>query len=173
MDINYPLEYWKDFSGPFPQMVFSDAVRKLFSFGIKVKIKGLYSHFMWLIARNTLASQGLWFNVTNLDHYAGCYMKFVHNPEWTEMDCLKIFIAINKDLDLPWYKTLYDAPGIVGELFGLDWFNLPGFDFCSERGKYIALVDPTYDLKSPDPTELNLWTKNSGRFEVSGRYVPE
>jgi len=51
--------------------------------------------------------------------------------------------------------------------------NRKGLDFCSERGKYLGRIDPAYNLDHPDPSELNAWTKNSGRFEVTGRYAPE
>ena len=173
MDVNYPLEYWQNFSGPFPQMVFADRTSGLFALGVKIKTKGVYGHFCWLIGPDELASQWFWFRRENLAHYKGAYMKFVHNPNWSDLDRIKMLAAIKNDLSLPWYKTLYDVPGIVGELFGWDWFNLPGFDFCSERGKYLSLVDPQYDLRHPDPTELNLFTKNSGRYEVSGRYMPD
>lgn len=173
MDINYSFEYWKTFPGSYPQAVFVDRTTGAFALGVKLKTHGVYGHFMWLIGPDELASQWFWFRREHLDHYKNCYMKFVHNPNWTELDRIELLVAIKSDLDLPFYKTLYDVPGIVGELFGLDWFNLPGFDFCSERGKYIALVDKTYNLKHPDPTQLNLWTKKSGHFEVSGRYVPD
>jgi hypothetical protein len=173
MDINYPLEYWQNFEGPFPQMVFCDNARGLFSLAVKKKTKGFYGHYMILIGKDELASQWFYFQRQKLDHYTGAYLKFVHNPFWTDLERLKMLIAIKEDLDKPWYKTLYDVPGVIGELFGVNWMNLPGFDFCSERGRYLKLVDPRYDLKHPTPTELNLWTKGDGRFEVTGRYTPE
>lgn len=153
-------------------MVFADNARGLFAYGVKLKTKGFYGHFMWLIGPDELASQWFWFQRQQLQHYNKCYLKFVHNPLWTDLDRIKLLIAIKSDLDLPVYKTLYDIPGVVGQLLGLDWFNLPGFDFCSERGKYLTLVDNKYDLKYPTPKDLNVWTKNSGRYEVSGRYCP-
>ena len=173
MDVNYSLDKWKTFPGPFPQMVFADNARGLFAYGVKLKTHGFYGHFMWLIGKNELASQWFWFQRQHLQHYKKCYLKFVHNPSWTDLDRIKLIVAIKDDLALPWYKTLYDVPGIIGQLFGLDWFNLSKFDFCSERGKYLKEVDPTNDLKYPNPSELNKWTKNSGRFEVSGRYTPD
>jgi len=171
-DVNYPLGYWKDFPGPYPQLVFADNARGLFAYGVKLKTKGFYGHFMWLIGPNELASQHWYFQRQKLDDYHNCYLKFVHNPSWSNLERIKILVAILNDLALPCYKTLYDVPGVIGQLFGLDWFNLPGFDFCSERGKYLQEVDSAYDLKYPNPSELNIWTKNSGRFEVSGRYTP-
>jgi hypothetical protein len=173
MDISYPLEYWQNFDGPFPQMVFVDRTAGAFALGVKIKTKGIYGHFCFLVGPDELASQWFWFRRENLAHYKGAYMKFVHNPSWTDLERIKLLVAIKTDLALPWYKTLYDVPGIIGELFGLDWFNLPGADFCSERGKYLKLVDPKYDLVHPDPSQLNLFTKNSGLYAVSGRYAPE
>ncbi|MFH2073906.1 MAG: hypothetical protein ABIJ57_00975 [Pseudomonadota bacterium] len=172
MDINYPLKYWKDFNGPFPQMVFADNARGLFSTAVKIKTKGFYGHFCWLIGRNEIASQWFYFQRQTLDHYEGAYLKFVHNPAWTDLDRIKMLAAINADLDLCPWKTRYDVIGVIGELFGIKWLNRKRFDFCSERGKYLAEVDPAYDLKHPTPKDLNMWTKKDGRFEVTGRFAP-
>jgi len=171
MDVNYPLGYWKDFPGPFPQMVFADNARGFFAYGVKLKTKGFYGHFMWLIGPNELASQDWYFQRQKLEDYPGCYLKFVQGASWTDLDRIKLLVAIKADLDLPWYKTLYDVPGVIGKLFGVN-INLPGLDFCSERGKYLAEIDPAYTLKHPTPSSLNIWTKNDGRFEVVGRYSP-
>jgi hypothetical protein len=172
MDRNYPLEYWKDFAGPFPQMVFADKVRGLFAYGVKVKTQGYYGHFCWLIGPNEIASQWWWFQRQKLEHYRDCYLKFVHNPHWTEMQRLNLLVAINKDLDLSKWKTRYDVVGVIGELFDWKWLNRRGLYFCSERGSYLKLVDPLYTLVHPDPTELNEYTKGCGLYEVSGRYSP-
>ena len=171
MDINYPLEYWQDFSGPFPQMVFADNARGLFSLGVKIKTKGYYGHFMWLIGKDELASQWFYFQRQHLDHYAGAYLKFVHNPSWTHRERKVLIEEIKQDLALPWYKTLYDVPGVIGELFGIR-INIPWLDFCSERGKYLSEVDPAYDLQHPTPKDLNLFTKHGGQYKVCGRYSP-
>lgn len=172
MDIYYPLQFWKAFDGPFPQMMFCDNARGLFSFGVKLRSRGFYGHFCWLVGKDLLASQGWWFQRQTLDHYEGAYLKFVHNPNWTDLDRIKLLAAIKTDLDLPAWKTRYDVLGVIGELLGIKWMNRKGLYFCSERGKYLALVDPLYNLKHPTPSELNLWSKNSGRFEVIGRHSP-
>jgi hypothetical protein len=172
MDINYPLEYWKDFSGPFPQMVFCDNARGLFSTAVKIKTVGFYGHFQWLVDVNVIASQSWYFKRHSLDDFSGCYMKFVHNPNWTDMQRTNLLVAINKDLNLSPWQTRYDVWGVIGELLGIPWMNRKGLYFCSERGAYLKLVDPEYSLVHPDPSELNLYTKNSGIYEVTGRYSP-
>jgi hypothetical protein len=166
-DINYPLEYWKEFPGPFPQLCFVDNAFGGFSLLVKKKTHGPYGHFMYLIGKNRLASQWWYFQLQKLDQYEGDYIKFVDIPAWTDGQRTEMLRAINADLDLPWYRTLYDIPGVIGEWFGWNWCNLPGFDFCSERGKYI----PGYDLKHPSPVELDQWTRTHGG-SVTGRYNP-
>lgn len=167
----YDLDYWKAFDGPFPQMVFADNARGLFSFLVKART-GFYGHFMWLIAKNTLASQWFYFQRQTFEHYAGAHLTLVANPKWSEMDCFTMLVAINKDLDLPAWQTRYDVIGVIGELFGFKWMNRKKLYFCSERGKYLKLVDSTYDLVSPDPQELRDWSKRAG-FTVTGRYSPD
>jgi hypothetical protein len=163
----YPMEYWKNFSGPFPQLIFCDNATGFFSLFVKRKTRSFYGHFCFLIAKDAIASQWFYFQRQTLDHYAGAYLTFVSDPKWTDTDRVKMLVDIHNDLSLPWHKTLYDVPGVVGELLGLNWMNLPGFDFCSERGRYL----PGYDLRHPDPGELREWTKRRG-FTVTGRYAP-
>jgi hypothetical protein len=172
MDVNYPLEYWKDFAGPFPQMVFADKVRGLFAYAVKAKTAGYYGHFCWLIGPNELASQWWWFQRQKLEHYRDCYLKFVDDPNWTDIDRIRLLAAIKNDLDLSRWQTRYDVIGVIGELFDWKWLNRRGLYFCSERGSYLKLVDPLYTLVHPDPTELNEYTKGCGLYEVSGRYSP-
>jgi len=172
MDANYPLEYWKEFDGPFPQMMFCDNAMGLFSAAVKIRTKGYYGHFCWLVGRDEIASQSWWFQRQKLEHYRGCYVKFVHNPSWSESERRILLASIWRDLAMSPWKTRYDVIGVVGELFGITWMNRRGLDFCSERGKYLKRIDPAYNLKHPSPTELNDWTKQSGRYEVSGRYAP-
>jgi hypothetical protein len=166
-DINYPLTYWKEFSGPFPQMMFCDNAYGDFSLIVKKKTHNPYGHFCYLIGKDRIASQWWYFQKQTLDHYEGAYIKFVDIPSWTDEQRAGMLKTINEDLDKAWYKTLYDIPGVIGECFGWDWFNLPGADFCSERGKYI----PGYDLKHPTPGELDQWTRSHGG-SVTGRYCP-
>ena len=155
-------------------MVFCDNVRGLFSLGVKIRTKGVYGHFMWLIAPDTFASQWFYFRLFTVDNFKNETLKLVYNPKWTDKERDILNSAILNDLKKPWYRTLYDVPGIFGQLIGIDRISMPGLYFCSERGKYLNLIDPKYDLKSPTPTELNNWTKaNQDRYRVFGRYCPD
>jgi hypothetical protein len=160
--------------GAYPFMVFCDNIRGLFSLGVKIKTKGSYGHFMWMIAPDTFASQWFYFRLFTVDHFTGDTLKFVHNPNWTDKERDILISAVLIDLKKPWYRTLYDVPGMFGELLGIEAINLRSFDFCSERGKYLNLIDPEYDLRSPTPTQLNTWSKERGdRYKVYGRYTPD
>jgi len=160
--------------GMYPLMVFSDNIRGLFSLGVKIRTHGSYGHFMWLVAPDTLASQWLYYRLFTLDHFEGSTMKLVYNPNWTDKEREILTSAILFDLKKPWYRTLYDVPGILGELLGLDWINMTCLNFCSERGRHIKLVDPEFDLRSPTPAQLNSWTKaRPDRYKVFGRYTPD
>jgi hypothetical protein len=173
MDENFPLEYWKTFPGPYPQMVFCDNARGFFSLGVKVRTRGFYGHFMWMVGKNELASQWWYFQRQELDHYEGCYLKFISKPSWTDEQRRILLKAINADLDLSPWKTRYDVLGVIGQLFGCGWLRRTNLYYCSERADYLELIDGTYGLKHPTPSELNAWTKQSGKFEVTGRYTPE
>lgn len=172
MDEYHDLDYWKNFDGPFPQMVFSDNAQGIFSLLVKKRTSGYYGHFMWLIGKNQLASQWFYFQRQALDHYAGAHLTFVADPKWSELDRKVMLVAITLDLEKSAWQTRYDVIGVLGELFGLDWMNRKGLKFCSERGDYIKLVDQRYNLKAPDPQELRDWTKKAG-FQVTGRYSPD
>jgi hypothetical protein len=157
----------------YPFLVFSDNVRGLFSFLVKNRTKGSFGHAMWLVAPDFLASQWFYFRMFRLDHFAGCNLKLVHNPSWTGSEKALLKCAILDDLDKPWFKTTYDVPGVIGEFIGVP-LQVPWLNFCSERGSYLKLVDPKYDLKSPTPQELNLWTKaHQDRYQVFGRFMPD
>lgn len=168
----HDLEYWKNFDGPFPQMVFADNAQGIFSLIVKKKTGGFYGHYMILIAKNQLASQWFYFQRQTLDHYAGAHLTFVADPKWSELDRLTMLEAINNDLDKPAWQTRYDVIGVLGELLGLDFLNRKGLKFCSERGDYLGRVNLKYNLTHPDPQELRNWTKKAG-FQVTGRYSPD
>ena len=128
---------------------------------------------MWLVGKDQLASQSWYFKRYSLADYSGNYLKFVHNPAWTDIQRLTLLVAINKDLDLSPWQTRYDILGVIGELLGIKWMNRKKLCFCSERGAYLKLVDPMYALVHPDPSELNFFTKSHPlSYKVSGRYSP-
>lgn len=158
----------------YPLMVFSDSVRSFFSLGVKIRTKGSYGHFMWLIGPDELASQWFIFRRFKVDHYRNSILKLVHNPQWSPAGKAVLLTAIQKDLAKPWIKTRYDALAILGQLVGLKWIQTPWLKICSDYASYLGLVDSEYDLKYPSPVDVNQWTKeHNPPYEVYGRYMPD
>lgn len=162
-----------------PMPVFSDNLRNLVSATIKKHIDGCYGHFMWLIAPGTLASmQTDGFKRVKMESFLERdRLKFWWNPAWTKEDRKTIRKAIDKELAKKWWQgNRYDFLSYIGYLTGWKKIQSPfkGVDVCSDKGKYVKLVDDKYNLVNPDPEELNAWfEKNSPPFQVYGRYTPD
>ena len=165
--------------GEYPFMVFADNIRGFFSLGVKLKTKGSWGHFMWLVGSDRLATQGWTFHTTSLDTYAGCNLKIISTPGWTAEERKKLIDAIEVDVRKPWYLTLYDWPAILGQLLGLDWFQSKWHRICSECVNYLSLVDGEFAEwfkveHTPTPADVNAWFKSRPeRFRVFGRYTPD
>jgi len=159
----------------FPMIVFSDALRSWIGTAIKVHEAWSYNHVMWLVAPGVLASQDAVFHrVPITDYLQGAHrLKFWHRPLWSLEDRERILKAIEDDLALPWYRRLYDPLAIVGQALNLDWLQLPGVSICSDRAGYLAQVDRSYNLKHPDPADVNRWLDSRGIYEVYGRFIPD
>jgi len=158
-----------------PMIVLSDNMRSLLSWGIKVHEAGSYNHIMVLLPGGRVATQDLTFReVPVADYLTGRHrLKFWHCPLWTIDQRRTILANVYRDLDQPWYKRVYDPLAIVGQLVRLDWIQTPGLDICSDKARYLALVDAGYNLRHPDPEDVNRWLEKSGRYQVYGRYIPD
>jgi hypothetical protein len=157
-----------------PMPVLSDCLRSLFGAGIKIHTSGAYNHFMWLISKGVLASQNYIFQKQPVSDYFKKYrLKFWYCHSWTPDERKKIIDAITSDLNKSWYKRLYDPVAILGQAIYCDFIQLPFIDICSDKGDYLSLVDPSYDLFHPDPEDVNRWLEKSGKYQVYGRYVPD
>lgn len=158
-----------------PMLVLSDNIRSLISWGIKVHEKGSYNHFMWLIKGNLFASQNYIFQTQKVSEYLKRFrLKFWYCPSWTPLQRSVLNAVILKDVKRSWYKKLYDPLAIVGQLFHLDFIQTPGLDICSDKADYLRLVDQSFDLKHPDPENVNKWlAENEPKYRVYGRYVPD
>lgn len=162
-----------------PMPVFSDNLRNVVSAAIKAHTKGCYGHFMWLIAPGTLASmQTNGFKRVKLDSFIdNDRLKFWWCVTWTNADRKNVQRAIEKELEKKWWQgNRYDFLSYLGYLVG--WKKIqspfPNVDVCSDKGKYVKLIDKSYDLVNPDPEELNAWfEKNQPKYQVYGRYTPD
>lgn len=157
----------------YPMPVLSDSLRGFFSWGIKVHEQGNYNHFMWLIRPGVLASQGTFFSEEPLRNYLDRYRLKFWMTSWNDKQRATVMAAIYTALGQPWYKRIYDYPAILGQLFWHE-FQTPGLSICSDHGCYLKLVDPTYDLRHPDPEQVNHWlVEHPANYQVYGRYVPD
>jgi hypothetical protein len=158
----------------FPLFVLSDNILSFISLTIKRHQKGLYNHFMIMHRSGMVATQDWIFREVSIENYLTKHrLKFYHNPKWTKRDKFTIISAIKRDLKKSWFKRLYDPVAIIGQLFHWEWLQIPGLDICSDKGKYLKLVDEKYDLKYPSPTDLNKYLKKRKCYKVFGRYVPD
>lgn len=157
-----------------PMVVFSDSLRGFFSWAIKVHEHGCYNHAMWLLPGNLVASQNMVYQKQPIQNYIGNFrLKLWYCPDWTAEERKIILAMIEKHVSKPWYKRVYDVPAIFGQLLHLDFIQTPGLDICSDSGAYLKLVDPQYNLKHPDPEEVNHWLEGHTKYKVYGRYVPD
>lgn len=158
----------------YPMLCFAFSLSGLFAKGVIAKTKGYYGHFMWLLAPDQFASQWFWFRLFPVDHFSGCNLKLVYNPAWSDADKDKLKRAIQADIDKPWYRTRYDVRAVLGILIGLPGLQNPKWRMCSETAEYLRLVDTEFNLKTPTPSDVNLWTKARGDlYRVYGRYMPD
>jgi len=160
----------------YPVMVFSDDLRGFFSLFIKQHQEGGYGHFMWLYKPGIVASQDFpLFREARIEKYVtGRHrVKFFINNDWDEHQRELIIKVIEHDLKLPAYKRMYDFVAIFGQWVHLPWIQLPWISICSDRAEYIKLVSPKYDLKNPDPQDVNKWLTEQDDFHVYGRFIPD
>jgi len=157
-----------------PMVVLSDNLRGFFSWAIKAHETGCYNHLMWLVAPGVIASQNFLFQAQPVRDYLDAFrLKFWWNPSWSPEQREKIISAIDRDVTAPWYKRIYDVPAIIGQAIGITSIQTPGIDICSDKGKYLKLVDLYYNLKRPNPEQVNHWLMERRDYEVYGRYVPD
>ena len=162
-----------------PMPVLSDNLRNIFSAGIKAHTNGCYGHFMWLVAPGTLASmQTNGFKRVKLESFFNDdRLKLWWCPMWSRGDRAAILAAIDKELRKKWWQgNRYDFLSYVGYLTGWKWIQSPfdDVDVCSDKAKYLKLVDEDYDLVNPDPQEVNLWLEeHQPKYQVYGRYTPD
>lgn len=159
----------------FPMAVLSDNLGSPIAGAIKGHTVGSYNHFMWLESPGYFASQDLTFKRIPVDDYLkGRHrLKFWWNPSWTQAQREAITAGLRKDLSKPWYRKVYDWPAIIGQALGIKWLQTPGIDICSDKARLLALVDFRYDLKNPDPQDVNAWLQNTYGYEVYGRFIPD
>jgi len=138
-----------------------------------------YSHACWLKNPEMLASQGVLYRRIPLTRYLRGHirLKFWYCTEWDELDLVVIRHRINVALRRPWWRRIYDGPGIIGQwlqaLFGWGrWLNLPFLHFCAPQTlEPIQLWTPGLPLQS-SPAEMDRYFENNPHWKCYGIYDP-
>ena len=156
-----------------PVFVQSTDMRSFLGFGIRARTSSNWNHSMIMRIAGKVATQSNTYKEIDIKRYMkpGVMMKFWICKDITETERNAIMFKVQYDLSKPWYKRLYDYPGIVGQFFGLRWFNVPFLNYCSERvSSKIKVLIPDIP-KHPTPEDIDAIFKNSDRMEVLGYYL--
>lgn len=167
-----------------PLIVLSDHSSGLIEWIIKWRTKGTYNHIMWLIFPGLLASQGNTYSMVPIERYMryGNRLKFIEVAGLTDIEKIRIRISIEKKLKLPWWKKLYDWPGILGQALGVTGININGLNYCSEdvvSHLFPCIESVEGDLKEVlsqlpfhgSPEDLNDYFKQHPQhFKIYGRW---
>ena len=132
---------------------------------------------MWMHKPGLFASQSWSYGEVPIKNYLGFdhRLKFWHNPNWTLDNRYQIRKTIQRYLDLPKYRTLYDILAIAGQALNKVWIQNPLLRICSDYGSILfeSGVDLRYMLKNPAPDQVDEWLQAHPEYEVYGRYAGE
>jgi hypothetical protein len=160
-----------------PLATVSSDANALFSLGIRWRTRSTWNHFMWMHKPCTFASQGFTYGEQSVKKYFGTSkrLKFWHNPHWTPEQKKILKDHIQTYLDKPAFSTRYDWLAIIGQAIGIAWFQNPFTRICSEYGSLLREtgIDPSYDLKTPSPDQVEKWFQNNADYSIYGRYAGE
>ena len=156
-----------------PIFVSSGDMKSFFGWGIRKRTKSWFNHVMIIRVPGMLVSQSKTYEEFDIGRYMkpGQIMKFWRCKDITEQEKNAIMIKIAFELNQPWYKKLYDMPGIIGQLFGMRWFNIPWLNYCSERiSSKVRCIIPKIS-KHSTPEDIEVLFKESDRMEIIGYWV--
>jgi len=156
-----------------PVFIQAADIRSFIGVGIRRRTKSNWNHSMICRLPGLIVSQNNTYKEIDIERYMGPgrMMKFWICKDITNQEKNAIMIKIKIDLAKPWYKRLYDYPGIVGQFFGLRWFNIPGLNYCSERvSNKIKVIIPEIS-KHPTPENIDSLFEGSERMEVLGYFI--
>jgi len=159
-----------------PMVVFSDDIRGFIPWAIKARTNGSYNHVMWMTDPGYFISQGLTYKEIPMEKYMTKKhrLKFWSLATLGDQNKSNIQRHINDKRDQPWWKNLYDFPGILGQAIGVRWFNLPWKEFCSEdiaRGLRVVPFLRKVIIKAPSPSWLNKEFKQIPEIKYFGHYM--
>jgi len=156
-----------------PVFVQTADTKGFFGWGIRKRTKSNWNHSCLMRLPGKIVTQGNTYKEIPIDRYMnrGQIIKFWVCKDITNEERNAIMLKVNHDLKKPWHKKMYDWPGIVGQFFGLRWFNIPGLNYCSERvAAKVAVILPQIQ-KHPTPEDIDTIFKRSERMKIIGFYM--
>lgn len=147
----------------YPIICCVDDLRSLTGWAIKAHGNGNYNHTIILNRPGFCVSQDFGgFKEKSIDKYLidGVMLKFWIIKDLTPDEKLSIFTAINRRLNLPWWRHGYDFLGVfVGQFLHLKFIQNPFQEFCSEEvnDDYLMQIPRISQMliKKPNPSEIN------------------
>ncbi len=158
-----------------PIFVSATDLRGFLGWGIRLRTHSIVNHSMILYRQGYFVSQSWVYKEIPIERYVkkGIMLKLWQCKDITKSEKRRIFEGIRDDLSLPFWERMYDCLGIVGQLVGLRWLNIPQLNYCSERvAKRVRVLLPNLK-KHPTPAELDEAFKKSKRFKCLGYYICE
>lgn len=159
-----------------PFIILVDDLRGFIGWAIKWHCNGNYNHIMTATELNFVESQGFFmYEKIKLERYLkpGLMLKF-----WKiklNRDEIELFNKrISEDLKQPWYRKLYDFPGILGQALRIRFLQSPFQSYCSERVANELRVIPRIKNLIPvrsSPAMLNItFNQYPDVFDCVGYY---
>lgn len=145
---------------------------------IKVHSGGNYNHGMTMSKKGMVASQAGTFKEFSVERYMkpGILMKFWEISGISDEETAAIKEDIEKDLKKPWWMTLYDVPGILGQAVWLRWIQIPGLYYCSERVAKNCRKARSLSWfgTRPNPSDLDkLFNEHPGHMKLLGYWLSD
>lgn len=156
-----------------PVFIQAGDMRSFFGWGIRARTKSNFNHSMIMRLPGKVCTQSWTYKEIDISEYMkpGQILKFWICKDITNAERNAIMIKIAFELKRPWYKKMYDVPGIFGQLFGLRWVNIPSLNYCSERVRKLVEVLLPVSQKHPTPEDLDTLYKESPRMGILGYWI--
>ena len=161
----------------YPYLIFTNNLTSWISNIIKKHTAGEYSHVLWKMDKICGISQG-W--ILKKINFSKTYLRGNHRVKIWRVKTASLnqkyamFYDIKMQLYKPWYKKLYDWPGIIGQLFRMRWINYPWRNYCSESINEVLSLYTSFDMKHPSPSDINKWCEwHQEEVECIGVYEPD
>lgn len=153
-----------------PMFIQAADMRSFFGWGIRVRTKSNWNHSMIMRTPGKVVTQSWTYKEIDIKVYMqkGIILKFWRCKDITQEERDEIASIIDYDLKQPWYKGRYDVLGVIGQLFGMRWLNVPWLNYCSEKAEEVVRIIIPGIGKHNTPEDLDCKFKNTPRMCIEG-----